>query len=95
MSLKYKQSQRDHTLFIKHSVLGGVTVRLVYVADIIVTENDEKEQQRSSQCLGREFEIKTLGKLQNFMGIEVAHSKKGVLYLNKNTLLIYYKKQVK
>ena len=39
-----KQSQGDHTLFIKHSTAGGVTVLLVYVDDIIVTGNDEREK---------------------------------------------------
>ncbi|RVW87577.1 hypothetical protein CK203_041216 [Vitis vinifera] len=32
------------TLFIKHSVAGGVAALLVYVDDIIVTRNDEKEK---------------------------------------------------
>lgn len=76
--LGYKQSQGDHTLFIKHSDSGGVTILLVYVDDIIVTGNEKGEQQRLSQCLAKEFEIKTLGKLKYFLGIEVAHSKKGV-----------------
>ena len=39
----YKQSQGDHTLFIKHSAAGGVIALLVYVDDIIVTGNDERE----------------------------------------------------
>lgn len=76
--LGYKQSQGDHTLFIKHSVLGVTTILLVYVDDIIVTGDDKKEQQMLSQCLAKEFEIKTLGKLKYFLGIEVAHSKKGI-----------------
>jgi hypothetical protein len=41
---RYKQSQGDHTLFIKHSVSGGVTALLVYVDDIIETGNDEGEK---------------------------------------------------
>ena len=40
----YKQSQGDNTLFIKHSIAEGVTVFLVYVDDIIVTGNDEREK---------------------------------------------------
>ena len=40
----YKQSQGDHALFIKHSATGGVTTLPVYVDDIIVTINDEREK---------------------------------------------------
>ena len=39
----YRQSQGDHTLFIRHSSSGGVTILLVYVDDIIVTRNDIAE----------------------------------------------------
>jgi len=39
--LGFKQSQGDHTLFVKHSESGGVIVLLVYVDDIIVTSDDE------------------------------------------------------
>lgn len=42
IGLSFKQSQRDHTLFIRHSEIGGVTMLLVYVDDIIVTCNDEE-----------------------------------------------------
>jgi len=78
INLGYKQSQEDHTLFIKHSVSGGVTILLVYVDDIIVTEDDKEDQIILSQCLATNFEIKTLGRLKYFLGIEVAHSKKGI-----------------
>ena len=74
----YKQSQRDYTLFKKHSILGGVTILIVYVHDIIVTRNDEKEKNTWKQCLVKEFEIKDLGKLKYFIGIEVARSKQGI-----------------
>ena len=43
ITMGYKQSQGDHTLFIKHSDSGGVTALLVYVDDIIVTRNNEKD----------------------------------------------------
>ncbi|RVW35276.1 Retrovirus-related Pol polyprotein from transposon RE1 [Vitis vinifera] len=71
---RYKQSQGDHTLFIKHSALGGVTALLVYVDDIIVTGNDEREKHELKQRLTTEFEMKELGKLKYFLGIEVAYS---------------------
>ena len=74
----YKQSQGDHTLFIKHSATGGVTALLVYVDDIIVTGNDEREKHEVKQRLATEFEIKELGKLKYFLGIEVAYSTQGI-----------------
>ena len=77
-ALGYKQSQGDRTLFIKHSTSGGVTVLLVFVDDIIVTSDDWKEQLLLSQHLAKEFEMKTLGRLKYFSGIEVSHSKKGI-----------------
>ena len=72
---EYRQSQGDHTLFIKHSTTGGVTALLVYVNDIIVMGNDEKEKQDLKQCLIKEFEIKELGRLKYFLGIEVSYSR--------------------
>ena len=77
-NMGYRESQGDHTLFIKHSDSGGITTVLVYVDDIILTRNDENERQTLRQCLTKEFEIKELGKLKYFRGIEVAHSKQGI-----------------
>jgi len=39
-AMRYKQSQGDHTMFIKHSTSRGVTTLIVYVDDILVTGND-------------------------------------------------------
>ena len=61
----YKQSQGDHTLFIKHSNRRGVTALLVYVDDIIMTRNDEREKHEVKRRLATEFEIKELGKLNS------------------------------
>ena len=43
-----------------------------------MTGDDEDEQQRLGQHLAKNFEIKTLGKLKYFLGIEVTHFKKGI-----------------
>ena len=92
-ALGYKQSQGDHTLFIKHSESGGVTVLLVYVDDIILTGDDRREQQILSQCLAKEFEIKTLGKLKYFLGIEVANSRKGI-FISQQKYIIDLLKEI-
>lgn len=75
LSLGFIQSQRDHTLFVRHLVSGGVTALLVYVDDIIVAGEDAKGIEELKKCLVKEFEIKDLGKLKYFLGIEVAHSR--------------------
>ena len=86
LALGFKQSQEDHTLFIKHFDSGRVTTLLVYVDDIIMIRNDPKEKEALWQCLAKEFEIKDLGKLKYFLGIEVAHSKEGIFCI---TIQIY------
>lgn len=78
IAMGYRQSLGDHTLLIKHSPSGEVVVLLVYVDDIIMTGNDDKERQTLRQCLAKEFEIKELGRPKYFLGIEVAYSKQGI-----------------
>ena len=74
VSLGYKQSQGDHTLFIKHSQDGKLTLLLVYVDDIIITGDHELEKQTLRDRLAAQFEMKDLRKLMYFLGIEVAYS---------------------
>ena len=44
MLIGYRQSQGDHTFFIKHSISGGVAILIVYVDDIIITGDDLVEE---------------------------------------------------
>ena len=69
----YKQSDADHKLFIKQK-LGKVTALIVYVDDMVVTENDSSEITALQKKLAAEFELKDLGNLKYFLGIEVARS---------------------
>ncbi|WMV48782.1 hypothetical protein MTR67_042167 [Solanum verrucosum] len=87
IKLGYRQSQGDHTLFIRHSKTGKVTELLVYVDDIIVTGDDSEEIQNMKKCLLKEFDIKELGKLKYFLGIEVAHSKQGIFISQQKYVL--------
>ena len=52
----------------------GVTALLIYVDDIIVTGNDEREKHEVKQTLAKEYEIKELGKRKYFLDIEVVYS---------------------
>ncbi|KAK5846671.1 hypothetical protein PVK06_002968 [Gossypium arboreum] len=79
LKLGYKQSQGDHTLFVKNSSSGGVTALLVYVDDIIVTGDDLEGMESLKKSLVKEFEVKELRKLKYFLGIEVLHSREGII----------------
>nr|KYP36608.1 Copia protein [Cajanus cajan] len=72
------QSQGDHTLFIKHSPNGKLTILLVYVDNMILVGDDEEEKLTLKKKLTTQFEMKDLGKLKYFLGIEVACSKKDI-----------------
>ncbi|KAH9783645.1 hypothetical protein KPL71_009401 [Citrus sinensis] len=73
----YNQSNSDHTLFIKKRQ-GKITALIVYVDDMVVTSNDEEETEALQKYLSREFEMKDLGALKYFLGIEVSRSKGGI-----------------
>ncbi|TYK26078.1 Retrovirus-related Pol polyprotein from transposon TNT 1-94 [Cucumis melo var. makuwa] len=73
----YSQGHSDHTLFTKASKTGKIAILIVYVDDIVLTGDDQTEISQLKQRMGDEFEIKDLGNLKYFLGIEVARSKEG------------------
>ncbi|CAA6664134.1 unnamed protein product [Spirodela intermedia] len=81
------ESNDDHTLFFKHYSSGGLSVLLIYVDDIIITGNDDKEIQNLSNCLVQEFDVKTLGRLKYFLGIKVAHSSKDMFISQRKYII--------
>ena len=83
----YIQSQADHTMFYKHSREGKIVVLIVYVDDIILTSDDSLELEKLKKTLTREFEIKDLGPLRYFFGMEFARSKKGIFISQRKYVL--------
>jgi len=55
VSLGYKQSQRDHTSFIKHSVTGKLTLLMVFVDDIIIAGHDKIEKLALKEKVAAQF----------------------------------------
>lgn len=76
----YKQSNYDHTLFLKKKTCK-ITVLIVYVDDIVGIGDDLEDRQTLQSYLAREFEMKDLGSLKYFLGIEVARLKNGFFLL--------------
>ncbi|XP_048420050.1 uncharacterized mitochondrial protein AtMg00810-like [Pyrus x bretschneideri] len=69
----YYQSHSDHTLFVKQRN-DKVTTLIIYVDDIIITGDDSEEIVQLEKNLAAEFEMKSLGDLKYFLGVEVAYS---------------------
>ncbi|GAU31183.1 hypothetical protein TSUD_316080 [Trifolium subterraneum] len=83
----YIQGQTDHTLFTKFSQDGKIAVLIVYVDDIVLTGNDTDEMGRVKEKLAVDFEIKDLGSMRYFLGMEVARSKDGIVVSQQKYIL--------
>lgn len=67
-SMNYRQSNSDHTLFIKYDG-DKISILLMYMDDVIIIDNDENEITRLRKRLSEEFDIKDLSKLGYFLGM--------------------------
>lgn len=66
-------------MFTEHSQEGKIVVLIVYADDILLTRNDVVEMDQLKNNLSTKLEIKDLGRLQYFLGIEIACSRKGIV----------------
>ncbi|GJV85459.1 ribonuclease H-like domain-containing protein [Tanacetum coccineum] len=77
----FVQSKFDYSLFTKTSDNVFIDL-LVYVDDIVITRNDVNEIEKFKHFLKSKFQIKDLGKLKYFLGIEVLENNNGI-YLSQ------------
>lgn len=54
------------------------TILIVYVDDIILTRDDKEKKERLKKDLASEFEMKDLGNLRYFLGMEFAWNRLGI-----------------
>ncbi|GJY50410.1 ribonuclease H-like domain-containing protein [Tanacetum coccineum] len=73
----FKQSKFNYSLYVKQSGESFVA-QLVYVDDIVITGNNEKEIDDFKKFLSLKFLIKKLGKLKYFLEIEDLENDKGL-----------------
>jgi Reverse transcriptase (RNA-dependent DNA polymerase) len=86
ISCNFKVSSADHSLFTKNNG-RDVSIILVYVYDLIITGSNEQEITLIKQRLKGNFDIKDLGYLKYFLGIEVAFSKRGLFISQRKYVL--------
>ena len=82
----YTQCNGDHTVFYKDKGTF-ITIMAVYVDDIVITGDDVEEIKYLKKNLGRAFEVKDLGPLRYFLGIEIAKSPKGIVLSQRKYVL--------
>jgi hypothetical protein len=85
-AMDYKQCNGDHTVFYHHCG-DHITILAVYVDDMIITGNDCLEITRLKRNLSKEFEVKDLGQLRYFLGIEIARSPRGIVISQRKYVL--------
>lgn len=82
----YIQSLHDYSLFTK--VKGDKIVLLhIYVDDLLITGNDGEMVVELKGILHLNFKMNDLGHLKYFLGIEVIHSKEGIVVHQKKYAL--------
>jgi len=73
----FRKSELDHTLFTLTTPSGIIAI-LVYVDDLIITGSDKDGIQATKDFLKSVFDIKDLGEMKYFLGIEICRSKEGL-----------------
>ncbi len=73
-------SDVDHSLYVRKND-EGIVVITIYVDDLIVGGDNEKEVEHVKSLLKQKFDMKDLGELKFFLGIEVIKTPKGIWLL--------------
>ena len=73
----FKIAPSDSSLFVKTKD-GRLPIVLVYVDDLIITRNYSGEIQKTRENLSDRFQMKELGELKHFLGLEVERTKEGL-----------------
>ncbi|KAL4036994.1 hypothetical protein IC575_000575 [Cucumis melo] len=76
--LGFTSSPHDTALFTRHTP-QGIVLLLLYVDDMIITGNDPHAISDLQHYLGQHFEMKDLGSLNYFLGLEVSRRSDGYL----------------
>ena len=81
------RSTSDNFVFYHHTSSGKCIYLIVYVDHIIIIGSDQDGIRKLKQHLFNHFETKDLGKLKNFLGIEIAQSNSGVVMSQRKYVL--------
>ena len=86
LSIGFEISEADHSLYVKKTGVGLVVI-VVYVDDVIIIGDSEDEIGKVKDLLKAEFDIKDLGELMYFLGIEVIRTRDGIWLMQRKYVL--------
>jgi hypothetical protein len=82
----FQTSNADFSLYVKKTD-HGIVVIIIYVDDLIITRDSDVDISDLNKLLKQKFEMKDLGELRYFLGIEVIQSPKGIWLLQRQYAL--------
>ena len=77
VSIGFHMADADHSLYARKNE-HGIVIICIYVDDLIVGGDNEAEIEHVKTLLKQEFEMKDLGELRYFLGIEIVRTKEGI-----------------
>ena len=81
-SIGFEISKADHSLYVKRTDCGLIVI-VIYVDELIITGSNKDEIADAKKVLGAEFDMKDLGELKYFLGIEVVRTPQGIWMLQR------------
>ena len=90
-NIGFEISKADHSLYVKKTGCGLIVI-VIYVDDLIITGSNKDEIADVKKVLGAEFDMKDLGELKYFLGIEVVRTPQGIWMLQRQYVLDMLKK---
>jgi len=82
----FQTSNANFSLYVKKTD-HGIVVIVIYVDDLIITKDNDADIFDLKKLLKQKFEMKDLGELRYFFGIEVIQSPKGIWLLQRQYAL--------
>jgi len=86
VTIGFCMSNANHSLYVCKSD-EGIVVITIYVDDLIVGGDNEKEVEHVKRFLKQKFDMKDLGELKFFLGIEVIRTPEGIWLLQRQYAL--------
>ena len=82
----FKQSETDKCLYI-YCENDQLIFVLIHVDDILVTSNNEHLMQKLLFNVGKDFELKDLGNVKHYLGIDVQQDEKGNFMISQSNYI--------